>query len=252
MLLEQTFQQLNGMRMHGFSHALQEQLENEDFNKLAFDERVGLLVDREYNDREARKLTRRLQQARLREKACIEDIDYRHPRGLDKGVIRRLSSCQWLAKHQNVIITGLTGVGKTYLACALADRACREGYAALYRRLPRLLYELTVARADGSYTKLLARIAKTDLLVIDDWGLSPLDDPQRRDLLEVFEDRHESRSTVVTSQLPQKKWHAYIGDPTVADAILDRLVHNAHKIELKGESIRKKKSNLDKEGKPGR
>ena len=247
MLLEQTFEQLNAMRMHGLSRALQEQLASDNFNKLAFDERISMLVDREYNDRESRKLTRRLQQARLREKACIEDIDYRHPRGLDKGVISRLSTCQWVAKHQNVIITGLTGVGKTYLSCALADKACREGYTALYRRLPRLMYEVLQARADGSYTKLLARIAKTDILVIDDWGLSPIDESQRRDLLEVIEDRHQSRSTVVTSQLPPKKWHAYIGDPTVADAILDRLVHNAHKIELKGESIRKTKSNLDKE-----
>jgi DNA replication protein DnaC len=247
MFLEQTFQQLNTMKMYGLSRALQEQLAKEDFNKLAFDERIGMLIDREYNDRENRKLTRRLQQARLREKACVEDIDYRHPRGLDKSVINRLSTCQWVVKHQNVIITGLTGVGKTYLSCALADKACREGYTAMYRRLPRLLYEVLQARADGSYTKMLARIAKTDLLVIDDWGLSPIDESQRRDLLEVIEDRHQSRSTIVTSQLPPKKWHAYIGDPTVADAILDRLVHNAHKIELKGESIRKTKSSLDKE-----
>lgn len=248
MLIEQTFQQLSSMRMHGLFHALQEQLEQTDnYHKLSFEERIGLLIDREYNERERKRLTRRLQQAKLREKACIEDIDYRHPRGLDKAVVQRLSSCQWISKHQNLLITGLTGVGKTYLCCAFADKACREGYTAMYKRLPRLLHELFLSRADGSYIKLLARISKVDLLIIDDWGIAPLEDQQRRDLLEVFEDRHNSRSTLLASQLPQNKWHQYIGDPTVADAILDRLVHNAHKLDLAGDSIRKKRSKLDKE-----
>jgi DNA replication protein DnaC len=244
MLIEQTFQQLSVMRMHGFTKALQEQIDKEDFRKLAFDERVSLLVDREYRAREDRKLTRRLQQARLRESACLEDIDYRHSRGLDKVLMRRLASCAWLKKKQNIIVTGPTGAGKTYVACALADKACREGHAAIYRRMPRLLQELLVARADGSYTKLLARIAKMDLLVVDDWGISPMHEQERRDILEVFEDRHGNRSTILVSQLPVDKWHAYIGDPTIADAILDRLVHNAHQIKLSGGSMRKANANL--------
>jgi len=230
------------MRMNGCG--LREQLANGDFAGLSFEERVGMLIDREWADREARKLTRRLQHARLREKACVEDLDYKHPRGLDKALVRRLATCDWIAKHNNVLVTGPTGVGKTYLICALADKACRDGYSALYRRMPRLLHELAVARADGSYAKLLARIAKTDLLVIDDWGIAPLGDAERRDVLEVLEDRHGSTSTVVASQVPVDAWHKYVGDPTVADAILDRLVHNAHHIKLQGDSMRKTRANL--------
>lgn len=244
MLNEQTFQLLSAMRMNGFARALKEQLANEDFQQLSFDERVSMLVDREHADREARKLTRRLQHAKLRERACLEDLDYRHHRGLDKALVRRLASCDWIDKHQNILITGATGCGKTYLSCAFADKACREGHVALYRRMPRLLHELAVARADGSYTKLLARIAKADLLVIDDWGLAPLGDQDRRDVLEVLEDRHGATSTLVASQLPTDAWHKYVGDPTVADAILDRLVHNAHHIKLQGESMRKTRANL--------
>lgn len=244
MLNEQTFQLLTTMRMNGFARALREQLANGDFAGLSFEERIGMLVDREWADREARKLTRRLQQARLRERACVEDLDYKHQRGLDKALVRRLATCDWVTKRNNVLVTGPTGVGKTYLVCALADKACREGYSALYRRMPRLLHELGVARADGSYAKLLARIAKTDLLVIDDWGLAPLGDAERRDVLEVLEDRHGSTSTVVASQVPVDAWHKYVGDPTVADAILDRLVHNAHHIKLQGDSMRKARANL--------
>lgn len=244
MLNEQTFHLLSAMRMNGFARGLREQLANGDFAGLSFEERVGMLIDREWADREARKLTRRLQHARLREKACVEDLDYKHPRGLDKALVRRLATCDWIAKHNNVLVTGPTGVGKTYLICALADKACRDGYSALYRRMPRLLHELAVARADGSYAKLLARIAKTDLLVIDDWGIAPLGDAERRDVLEVLEDRHGSTSTVVASQVPVDAWHKYVGDPTVADAILDRLVHNAHHIKLQGDSMRKTRANL--------
>ncbi|MEZ4376483.1 MAG: IS21-like element helper ATPase IstB [Polyangiaceae bacterium] len=244
MLIEQTFQLLSSMRMPGFARALREQLDNDDYQKLSFEERVGLLVDTEYADRESRKLTRRLQHAKLREKACIEDIDYRGSRGVDKAMIRRLATCKWVNKHQNIILTGPTGVGKTYIACALADQVCREGMSAIYRRMPRLLHELLLARADGTYSKLLARFAKTDVLIVDDWGIAPLADQERRDLLEVFEDRHESSSTVLATQLPVEKWHGYIGEPTIADAILDRLVHNAHRVELKGGSMRKKRANL--------
>lgn len=249
MLNEETFRKLSEMRMHGFARALQEQLDSDAGDDLSFDERVGLLVDREWTEREARSLTRRLQIARLREKtACVEDIDYRHPRGLDRSVMRRLAAGQWIAKHQNVLVTGPTGCGKTYLACALANKACRDGHSAIYRRMPRLLHEIGLARGDGSYTRMLARLAKTDLLVLDDWGLAPLGDQERRDVLEVLEDRSGSRATLVASQLPIKSWHAYIGEPTIADAVLDRLVHSAHQLELKGESLRKKRSALTKEG----
>jgi DNA replication protein DnaC len=249
MLTEQTFQLLSAMRMLGFARALREQLEGDGYDQLAFDERVAMLVDTEHADRESRKLTRRLQQAKLREKACLEDIDYRHARGLDKATVRRLATCKWVDKHQNVILTGPTGVGKTYIACALADQVCREGMTAIYRRMPRLLHELMVARADGSYAKLLARLAKTDVLVLDDWGIAPLTDQERRDLLEVLEDRHGARATVIATQLPVDAWHGYIGEPTIADAILDRLVHNAHRLDLSGGSMRKKRSNLTKETK---
>lgn len=244
MLIEQTFHQLSQMRLHGLTKALQEQLDKEDFKTLDFEERLGMLVDREYRDRENRKLTRRLQYAKLREQACVEDIDYRHSRGLDKSLMQRLAKSDWVRQHQNVIITGPTGVGKTYLSCALADKACRDGLTAIYRRMPRLLQELLIARADGSYSKLLARLAKTDLLVVDDWGIAPLNEQERRDILEVFEDRHGARSTILATQLPVGKWHAYIGDPTIADAILDRLVHNAHQLKLSGTSLRKTRSNL--------
>lgn len=248
MITEETFQKLNAMRMVGFAHAFQQQLDEGKFKKLAFDERVGLMVDREWTEREDRRLTRRLQQAKLRDKnATVEDIDYRHPRGLDRSVMRKLSTCEWVRKQQNIIITGPTGCGKTYLTCALAQKACREGYSALYRRVPRLLSELAVARADGSLARLLNRMARADVLVLDDWGLSPMNSQERRDLLEVLEDRHGSTSTMVASQLPVTNWHKYIGEATVADAILDRLVHNAHQLALRGASMRKKRSSLTQE-----
>lgn len=249
MLTEETFQKLSDMRMHAFARALKDQLDNaEKYAELAFDERLGLIVDREWTEREGRSLTRRLQLARLREKAaCIEDIDYRHPRGLDRSLVRRLATGDWITKHQNVIVIGKTGCGKTFIACALGHKACRDGHTAIYRRVPRLLHEIALSRGDGSYTRLLARLAKTDLLILDDWGLAPLGDQERRDILEVLEDRCGSRSTVVASQLAVKIWHEYIGDPTIADAVLDRLVHNAHRIDLKGESMRKNRSGLTKE-----
>ena len=249
MLDEQTFQLLSDMRMLGFARALREQLKNDEYDKLSFEERVAMLVDTEHADRESRKLTRRLQHAKLREKACIEDLDYQHPRGLDKAMIRRLATCKWVTKHQNIILAGPTGIGKTFVACALADQVCREGMTATYRRMPRLLNELLLARADGSYIKLLARFAKTDVLVVDDWGIAPLSDQERRDMLEVFEDRHGTRSTVIATQLPIDAWHGYIGELTIADAIMDRLVHNAHRIQLKGASLRKKRTNLTNEAK---
>lgn len=239
MLNEQTHQKLVAMRLFGLAAAFQQYLEERGHNQLSFEERLGLMVDREFAERDERKLRMRLGRAKLREQACIEDIDYRHPRGLDRSVIQRLTTCQWLAKHENVILTGPTGIGKTWIACALANKACREGHTASYLRLPRLLQALQIARADGSYADTLTRLAKTDLLILDDWGLAPLADAERRDLLEVLDDRHNRRSTIVTSQLPVKKWHELIGDPTIADSILDRLVHTAHRIDLKGPSLRK-------------
>jgi len=242
MLNEQTFTKLSQMKLHGLAHALQQQIESTNFDKLAFEERVGMLVDQEWTDRQARKLTRRLAQAKLREQACIEDLHYRNRKGLDRKLVARLSTCQWIEQSQNVIVVGATGLGKTYLACALANKACQESKSALYRRVPRLFHELALARADGSLPRLLARWAKVDVLILDDWGLAPLKDQERRDLLEVLDDRYDKRATIVATQLPVKHWHKIIGDPTIADAICDRLVHAAHTITLTGESLRKKKA----------
>jgi DNA replication protein DnaC len=224
--------------------AIRQQLEQPSVQELSFEERLAMIVDHEWLFRENRRLTRRLKEARLKQQAAVEDIDFRQPRGLDKSVMLTLSTCQWIRNHQNVIITGPTGIGKSYLAEALAQKACREGFTALYYRSPRLFRDLAIARGDGNYSKLLIKLAKTDLLVVDDWGLSSLTDAERRDFLEVMEDRHGSRSTVITSQYPVAKWHELIGEPTLADAILDRIVHNAHKIVLKGESMRKTRSKL--------
>jgi DNA replication protein DnaC len=247
MLIHPTLELLQRLRLTGMYKALQEQLQMPDIDSLRFEERLGLMLERELTERETRRLRTRLKQAKLRENAAIEDIDYRANRGLDKGLMTRLAACQWIGEHLNVLITGPTGVGKTWIACALAQKACREGFSARYVRLPRLLQQLGIARADGSYPKLLAELARTDLLVLDDWGLTPLHDEQRRDLLEILDDRFNARSTLVTSQLPISHWHEYLADPTLADAILDRLVHCAYKLDLRGESMRKKAADLTKE-----
>ena len=244
MLNHPTLDKLQALRFVGMAQALSEQMALPDIDDLSFEERLGLLIDREMTEREDRRLKTRLRQAKLKQNACVEDIDYRHARGLDKSLMRDLANCQWIKRHLNLLITGPTGVGKTWIACALAQKACREGYSALYLRLPRLLQELPIAKGDGTYTRLMMRLARIDVLILDDWGLSKLIAEQRRDLLEILEDRHDNRSTIVTSQLPLDKWHHIIGDPTLADAILDRLVHNAYKINLKGDSMRKSKSKL--------
>ena len=242
MLNHPTVEKLLALKFFGMATALTEQLDSAKIEALSFEERLGLLVDREATYRDDRRMTSRLRRAKLRHDACLEDVNYRHRRGLDKGLVTSLATCRWVKEHLNVLITGPTGVGKTWLACALAHQACREGYSALYQRLPRLLQDLALARGDGRYAKLLASLAKVDLLVIDDWGLAHMSAENHRDLLEVLEDRYGARSTLVTSQLPLQKWHGLIGDPTFADAILDRLVHNAHKLNLKGDSMRKTKA----------
>lgn len=242
MLNEQSLEKLYAMRLTGMAEAFAEQLQQPDVGELSFEERFGLLVDRQWIWREDRRMKRLLKNAKLRVDACIEDIDYKAPRGVDKSVILRLASGDWIKQAQNVIIVGPTGVGKTYLACALANRACRSGLSSFYVRAPRLFHDVALARADGSYPNLMNKLTKTKVLVIDDLGLAPLNDPQRRDLLEIIEDRQGLSSTIVASQLPIENWHENIGDPTIADAILDRLVHNAHRINLKGTSMRKKRS----------
>lgn len=246
MILEETLEKLHALRLNGMADALEQQTLQSETASMSFEDRLGLLVDHEWICRENRKLNHRLTRARLRIKeACVEKIDYRIPRRLEKALLLRLTNSDWVAKRQNVIITGPTGSGKSFLACALAHKACRDGYSALYCRLSRLFEELALARADGSYGKRLQKIAALKVLILDDWGIAPLRDTERRDLLEILEDRHNLTSTIITSQLPVSQWHDMIGDPTIADAILDRVVHNAHKIELKGESVRKIKANVD-------
>lgn len=244
MLKHPTLDKLQALKLTGMVAALADQVATPEIDELDFEERLGLLVDREITERENRRLSSRLRRARLRHTAALEDIDYRNPRGLDKGLIQSLAACQWAKEHLNILITGPTGVGKTWLACALAHKACREGYTVQYIRLSRLLRELMIAKGDGRYPKLLANLAKVDVLLLDDWGLTKLTAENRRDLLEVLEDRHGIRSTIATSQLPMEQWHDVIGDPTLADAILDRLVHNAYKINLRGESMRKRQAKL--------
>lgn len=244
MLTHPTINKLEALRLAGMVKALREQWQTPDINELIFEERLGLLVDREGSLREMRRMQTRLRKAKLRQNASLEDIDFHQPRGLDKSLITKLADCQWIKSHQNLIVTGPTGVGKSYLACAFAQKACREGYNTVYARISRLFEDLSLAKGDGRYSKMLAGFAKTDLLVLDDYGLAKLSREQRHDLLEILEDRHNVRSTLITSQLPVEHWHEQIGDPTLADAIMDRLVHNAHKIQLKGGSMRKKNANL--------
>lgn len=240
MLLEPTLIRLRELRLTGMAAALEEQQALPDAHSLSFEDRLCLLVEREATVRENRRLTRLLRQAKLRLPASIEDLDFRTPRGLDRSVILRLASCDWVRNHQVVLITGATGTGKTYLACALAQAACRQGLSSRYLRLTRLIEEMALARADGSYPKLMDRLLKTDLLAIDDYGLAPLSAMERRDLLEVIEDRTGRRATLLASQLPLEHWHELVGDATFADAILDRLVHQAHRITLNGASMRRK------------
>lgn len=242
MMAQQTLDQLYALRLTGMAEALEEQMRLSDISSLTFDERFALLLEREITIRDDRRLTRLLRAAKLAIQAAMEDIDFRSPRGLDRSVILRLGACQWIHEHDNVMISGATGTGKSYLACALGHSACRHGLTTRYYRFSRLLGQLALARADGSYVRLLDRLAKTQRLILDDFGLAPLTDTERRDLLEVLEDRYGQRATLLTSQLPFDHWHAIVADPTFADAILDPVIHNAHKITLKGPSMRRKKA----------
>ena len=245
MLTHPSLEQLQQLRLSGMLKALQEQLQNPEYQALAFEERLGLLLDREVTERENRRLQTLLRKAKLHQQgAALEDLDHQAPRGLDRGLMTRLGSMQWTRERFNLLITGPTGTGKSWIACAMGNKACREGLSTRYFRLSRLLQALQLARADGTWSKLLRDLARTDLLVLDDWGLAPLQDEHRRDLLEILDDRFNTRSTLVTSQLPIEHWHDYLGDPTLADAILDRLVHNAYRIQLTGESMRKQRAQL--------
>lgn len=243
MLNQPTLERLRMLKLTGMAEAFKEQLERPQ-PELDFESRLGLLIDREWYLRENRRLNRRLTQAKLQQTACVEDIDFKHPRGLDKAAIQELARGQWLGQHLNLLITGPTGCGKTYLACALLHKGCLLGFTARYYRLPRLWHELKVAKANGSYANWLTQLAKIDLVLLDDWGLITPDEEQRRDLLEILDDRYQRKSTIITSQLPTTHWHEHLNDATLADAILDRLLHNAIKLELKGESLRKSKKAL--------
>ena len=244
MLNQQTIEKLHTLKLTGMAEAFTDQLNQPDLERLSFEERFGLIVDRQWTWKENKRMDRYLKNARLKLNACVEDIDYQTPRGIDQSVMISLISCDWIRRRHNIIITGPTGVGKTFLACALTNKACREGYRALYIRSPKFSYQMALAKGDGSYGKTITKLSKAHLLVIDDLGLAPMTDPERRDLLEVIEERHGHSSTIVASQLPVDHWHQQIGDPTIADAILDRLIHNAHQINLKGGSLRKKYAGL--------
>lgn len=244
MLNQHTLTTLRQLKLNGMADAFEEQMLQPAAQSLSFEERLGLLVDREATSRDNRRLKRLLKGARMKYGACVEDIDYRAGRGLDRGQMVSLTTCQWVRNQQNLVLTGATGCGKSWLACALGNQACRQGMSVVYARMPRLLEEMRLAHADGSYGKKMAQLAKTDLLILDDWGLAPVGQHERNDLLEIIDDRTH-RSTVITSQLPIEKWHEYLGEPTLADAILDRLLHNAHKVQLQGESMRKKARSID-------
>lgn len=246
MLEEPTHDKMIKMRMQGLAEAWLEQQQDPSIGELTFDERLGLLIDAEWIHRENKRVTRNLRAAKLKlSSACIEDLDYPAKRRLDKKLVRRLATCKWITLHQNIVVTGMTGVGKSYLACALGQQACRKGYRVVYRRVSRLFDELALAHASGAYPRLLAKLAKADVLILDDWGLAPFGARERRDLNEIMDDRYGARSTIITSQFPTDTWHDHLGDPTTADAICDRILSNAHRIKLEGPSRRKQESNLN-------
>lgn len=246
MLNNPTTDKLLELKLSGMLKALKQQEDMPELAKLSFDERLGLLVDAEYTERETSKLAQRLKVAKLRHAACIEDLEFDQTGGLDRRMIGQLSACNWIKEGLNILITGKTGVGKTYLACALAQKACRLGFTTSYMRAPRFFQELTVSRVNGSYSRLLARLAKFDLLVLDDFALVPVTEEQSRDLLEVTDDRCGKSSLIVAAQLPVDNWHQTFANKTLADAILDRVVHQSYKLSLEGESKRKNKRKKDR------
>lgn len=241
MLNQQTIEKLHAMKLHGIADAFRAQLETTEATQLSFEERFGLLVDQQWLWKENRALARRLRSAHLKEPAVIEDVDYQHPRGLDRKLVRTLSSSDWVRQHQSILLLGPTGIGKSWLACALTQKACRDGFSVLHKRTSELFRELAIAHADGSIGRFLVKLSRIDILLLDDFAMAPLKDTERRDFLEICDDRYQRRSMILTSQMPVAHWHEQIGDPTIADSILDRLIHNAYRLELKGESMRKKK-----------
>lgn len=243
MLLHPVVDKLKQLRLLEMANQIKNQINLPEINNLNFEERLALLVDMEITARDNRRLQMRLRKAQLKNSASMEDIDYQTPRGLDKSLLLKLSDCGWV-NTQNILIVGPTGTGKTFLACALSHKACLSNHSAAYYRMPRLLSELQLAKGDGRYKKMMESLAKTNVIILDDFGLTPFTDDNRRDLLEIIDDRHDKRSTIITSQLPVKLWHETIGNGTIADALLDRLVHNAYRLEMTGESMRKKKSKL--------
>ena len=246
MLIHPTIDKLNSMRLTGMAKEVRTQLETPEIHNLPFEDRLALIVDMEFMERERRQLATRLKNAKMRQNAVLEDLDTRASRQIDRSLLASLSTCQWVKKKHNLLITGATGAGKTWLSCALSHTACRLGITTLYHRLPTLMQELDLARHDGRYKKVMKSIANADLLVLDDWGIAPMSPEQLRDLLEIIDERYHKSSTLITSQLPVANWHEALNDPTMADAILDRVLHNAYKIDLKGEeSMRKLRSKID-------
>ena len=241
MLNQPTIEKLYAMKLHGMADGFRAQLESTDLSPLSFEEHLAMLVDQQWLWKENRALARRLQMAKLKERAVVEDIDYQHARGLDRKLMRTLSSSEWVRQKQNILLLGPTGIGKTWLGCALAHKACRDGFSVLHKRTAELFRELAVAHVDGSIGGLLLKLSRMDVLLLDDFAMTPLKDSERRDFLEICDDRYQQRSLILTSQMPLAHWHEQIGDPSIADSILDRLVHNAYRIELNGESIRKKR-----------
>jgi DNA replication protein DnaC len=250
MLTQPTIEKLHAMRLSAMARAFQEQTANPSMAQLTFEERFGLIVDQQMTEVEDRRMQSRLKSAKLRLSATVEDLDFRPSRNMDRSMIMSLAQNQWVRSHQNILVTGPTGAGKSYLGCALAQKACRDGHTTVYQRLPRLLNDLAVARHDGRYNKLMAPLIKCEVLVLDDLLVAPISRNDQRELLEIVEERYDRRSTIVTSQLPVKAWHDSMEDPTLADAILDRLVHNAHKVDLDGDSMRKIKTTLDRKTRP--
>ena len=239
MLNQPTMEKLHAMKLYGLADAFRTQLETTDSHQLSFEERFALLVDQQWQWKENRALSRRLRAAKLKQRAVIEDVNYHHPRGLDRKLLRTLASSDWVRRKLNIVFNGPTGIGKTWLACALAQKACRDGFSVLHKKTSELFRELAIAHADGSLGRMLLRLAQIDVLLLDDFAMAPLKDSERRDFLEVCDDRYQRRSMILTSQMPVAHWHQQIGDPTIADSILDRLLHNSYRLELEGESMRK-------------